>query len=76
MIAAAITTLVCIGGYFKDKRSHTISNILVFWGFIQWVSYGAQAVLSYFLADYKYAILPAAAFVFYILQNIGFFIYY
>lgn len=47
LIAAAITALICIGGYFKDRKSAVISNILVFWGPIEFIAIGVQAAFSY-----------------------------
>ncbi len=39
LIAAFIMLLIVIGGYIKDKRSIILSNMIVFWGPIEFASY-------------------------------------
>jgi hypothetical protein len=34
-----VLTIICIGGYIKDKRSRIISNIVIMWGPIEFISY-------------------------------------
>jgi hypothetical protein len=38
LIAALVTAGICIGGYIKDHKSLIISNILVFWGPIEFIA--------------------------------------
>ena len=38
LIAALIAVLICIGGYFKDRKSLIISNIIVLWGPIEFIA--------------------------------------
>jgi hypothetical protein len=76
LIAAAVTALICIGGHFKDKRSLIVSNILVFWGPIELSAILVQAVYSMLYGTYKYAAIAIAAFIFYIIANVGFSLYF
>jgi hypothetical protein len=76
LIAAAVTACICIGGHFKDKRSLIISNILVFWGPIEFIAIIVQTAFSVIFGTYKYAGISAAAFLFYAVANITFSIFF
>jgi hypothetical protein len=76
LVAALIAAGICIGGHFKDRRSLIISNILVFWGPIEFIAIVVQTAMSVLYGTYKYAGLALAAFVFYVVANISFSVYF
>lgn len=53
-----------------------MSSILVFWGPIEFIAIIVQSVFSMIYGTYKYAGMAVVAFIFYVLANIGFSVYF
>jgi hypothetical protein len=71
-----VLLIICIGGYIKDKRSRIISNVVIMWGPIEFISYLVQTGLCFMFSTWRYAGISAGAFLFYMIMNICFTIYF
>lgn len=64
--------LLTLISYMKDKRTLIITNIIVFWGPIQLISFLSQVAFSYMYGTMNYAYTSAIAAGTYIILNIAF----
>lgn len=72
LIACGAMTIICLISLLKDRRSLLLTNIIVLWGPVEFVSYFSQTGLSVLYSTYKFAGTSGFAFVTYIILNIAF----
>ena len=72
LIMAFIMLVFVYISYFKDKKTYILTNIIAFWGPIEFASYITQTVFCIMFATYKYAAMSAIAAISYFILNIAF----
>lgn len=74
LICCLLMGIISLGGYFKDKRSLILSNMLVLWAPLEYLSFLVQVGLSVYFFN-SYILMGVSGFVFlsYIILNIVFY---
>lgn len=64
--------LICLVGLIKDRRSLVITNIIVLWGPIQFLSYLSQTGFALMYGTNNYGYTSGLAFATYLVLNVAF----
>ncbi len=65
-----------IGGYYKDRRTIIITNLIVLIGAVEFISYFAQTFFGNYYKATNYTLISGFAALCYLVLNIVFFVYY
>jgi hypothetical protein len=70
--ACGVMLLICLVGLIKDRRSLLITNIIVLWGPIQFLSYLSQSGFALMYGTNNYGYTSGLAFATYLVLNVAF----